>query len=158
MQQLVADDACGEGSPGFPGNQQAVVADPHASQAFQPVDGPLDHSADLAQAAAVRRPPLSDVRLDPQPSQQVPGPIRVVTPVGEQVVGQFLQSARLAADPGIVEDQGEDLAMVRDVRPCGPDRHGQAQAVDHQAVLRPLPDAVDGAWAGRLAAAEGPDV
>ena len=40
----------------------------------------LHHPADLAQPAAVRRPPLGDVRLDPQPAQQRPQSARCRSP------------------------------------------------------------------------------
>src|SRR4051812_36919113 len=68
--------------------------------------------ADLPQAAAVRRPPLGDVRLDPQPSQQRPQRLTVVAPVGVRLVGQLLRPARPAADLREVEDQRQDLAVV----------------------------------------------
>jgi hypothetical protein len=42
----------------------------------------LGSSRSLPVAAAVPRPPLGDVRLDPQPPRQRPGPLAVVPPVG----------------------------------------------------------------------------
>jgi hypothetical protein len=47
--------------------------------------------------------------------------------------------------------------MVGGVGPGCPDRQRDAPAIHHQGVLRPLPAAVEGAGAGRLAAAEGPE-
>src|SRR4051794_31214868 len=48
MQEAKADDAGGQGVPGFLDHRQAVVADPHPPQPLEPTDGPLDHPADLA--------------------------------------------------------------------------------------------------------------
>lgn len=52
VQQPVADDARGEGGPGFSHGRQAVGAGSHPPQALRPTDGRLDGPADLARAAA----------------------------------------------------------------------------------------------------------
>src|SRR5687768_7378408 len=95
MQDPEADDAGGQGVPGVLDDAQAVVADPHPPQTLEPTDRPLDHPADLAQAAAVRRLAFADERLDPQPAEYPPGRVAVVAPIGVQLVGQFLGPAWL---------------------------------------------------------------
>ena len=92
--------------------------DPHPPQPLQPTDRPLDHPTDLPQPAAVRRPPLGDVRLDPQPPQQLPGRLAVVPPVGVRLVGQLLRPARLAPDLGEVEHQRDDLSWSLALAPA----------------------------------------
>ena len=103
MQDAEADDAGRQRRPGVHDHAQPVVPHPHPPQPLEPTDRPLDHPADLPQPAAVRRLPLGDVRLDPQPPQQRPGRLAVVAPVGVHLVGQLLRPARLAADLGEVE-------------------------------------------------------
>ncbi len=46
---------------------QRVVTRSQPMQPLEPADRPLDYPADFAQPATMRRPPLSDVRLNPQP-------------------------------------------------------------------------------------------
>ncbi len=106
MQEAEANNADGHRVPGILHNGQAVVADSHPTQSLEPTDGPLDHPADFPQAAAVRRPPLGDVRLDAQPGQYPPRRVAVVAPVGVQRIGQFLGPSGLALDLGKVSTNG----------------------------------------------------
>src|SRR5512143_2818233 len=99
VQDAEADDTDGDRRPGVDDHTQPVVPHPQPPQALEPTDRPLHHPADLPQAAAVRRPPLGDVRLDPQPPQQLPGPLAVEPSVGIRLVGPLLGPTRLAADP-----------------------------------------------------------
>src|SRR4051794_17144890 len=100
MRHAEADDARGQGVPCLLDDLEAVVADPHPAKALEPGDGAFDDPADLAQTAAVGRPPLGDERLDAQPAEQPAGVVAVVSAVGVQLVGRLLGAAWLAPDPG----------------------------------------------------------
>src|SRR3954470_9802605 len=95
MQQTEADDTDREGIPGFMDDGQAVIADAQPTQSLEPTDGSLHHPADSSQAAAVRRPPLGDVRFDAQPGQYPAGIVAVEASVGVQFVGHLLGPTRL---------------------------------------------------------------
>src|SRR5262249_3683185 len=99
-----------------------------------------------------------DVRLDAQPGQQPSRGVAVIAPVGVQLVGQFLGPAPLAPDLWEVEHQGDNLPVVAGVRPRRADGQRRPVPVHQQRVLGALFPAVQGAGAGALAAAEGPDV
>lgn len=115
MEQPEANDAGGQRVPGVLHHSQAVVADPHPAQPFEPTDGSLDHPADLAQAASVFRLPLGNVRLDTQPGQQSPRGLAVVAPVGVQFVRQLLGTTRLPCHLGEIQYQRDDLSVVAPV-------------------------------------------
>ena len=59
--------------------------------------------------------------------------------------------------PGELQDPREDLAVIVGVRPRRADRRRHPGLADHQRVLGAGSSAVDGAGAGCLNAAEGPD-
>src|SRR5262249_23123653 len=77
VQDAEANHTGGECRPGVEDPPQPVVPHPQPPQALQPTDRPLHHPPDLPQPAAMRRLPLGDVRLDPQPPQQLPRPLAV---------------------------------------------------------------------------------
>jgi hypothetical protein len=64
MQEAEANDAGGQGVPRVLHHGQPVVTDAEPAQSLEPTDRSLDHPAELPQAAAVRRLPPGDVRLN----------------------------------------------------------------------------------------------
>ena len=106
---------------------EPVITHSQPTQPLEPTDRPLDPPADLAQATAMRRPPLGDARLDPQPAEQRPQGLPIVAPVGVGLVGQFLGAARY---PGVSGGfgrpsesrspaSGRELAARRTIKPGG---------------------------------------
>ena len=60
-----------------------------------------------------------DVRLDPQPQQQPPSAVAVVSPIRIRFVGQFLGASRLSTHLGKIEKDRQDLRLVAGIGPGG---------------------------------------
>lgn len=65
---------------------------------MQPADRAFDHPMEAAQATAVRRVPSRDDWLDAVNPEQQPMPVRVIGPVGVQLLRASLRRARFAGD------------------------------------------------------------
>jgi hypothetical protein len=95
----------------------------------------LDDIPHLAKSAAVFRASVRQERLDPQPTQDAPRGLRVVSPVAIELVGPGPRVARFAADRGKLGDQRQKLIDIRFV--CAGELHFQRHTltIDDQMML-----------------------
>src|SRR5690242_19168411 len=112
MQQAEAYDTGCQRCPRLLNLYQAVVTHTHPSKTFQPADGSLDYPPHFPQSTAMRLTPPSDIRINPQPSQQATCRVAVETSIRIQFVGQLLGAPRLAPDLREVQDHGQQLRVV----------------------------------------------
>src|SRR5262245_56858972 len=128
--------------------RQLVIPDFQSAGLPDPGQGPFDHPADLAQPAAVRRPPPRQVVLDAPLLE--PGPVArgAVRPVPVQPLRLAAWPPAPATDRRDVIDQLQRLERVVAVRPG--DAHGQrrALAIDEQVPLAAFFGPIRGIFAG----------
>ena len=115
----------------------SLITDPQAPELMQPREGALDHPAEHAQSAPVRRAPLCQDREDAEASQGLAVRRRVVGAIALDAVGSAARVADRAADGWNRLDQGEQLRHVVAVGFGEPSRQGDAVAIGDHVMLAP---------------------
>ena len=87
MEDSETDGCEGELFPGVDEGGMSVIADAHATQAFDPADGAFDGPAVTTQMRTVRSVAVTDGGVDALSRQRLPRGLAVVTGVGEEQVG-----------------------------------------------------------------------
>ncbi len=123
------------GSP-FPAN-------PQASEAVQPREGPLHDPAIGAQSRAMPGSAAGDRRHDAASADLVTVNVVIVTPVGEQVVGLAAGAADPAADRWDRVEQRQQLSDIVAVAASQQERERSALPVSDQMMSRAGPSPVD---------------
>src|SRR5690606_12543425 len=90
----------------------AVVADPHATQSFDPADRSLHDPANAAQMTSMCCIAVPNVRFDTKESEDVSRGLTVVSSVGIEFIGHGPRTPRLTTDLRKLTDCGKYLPMI----------------------------------------------
>ena len=123
----------------------AIVTHTEPAELMKPTDRSLHHPAIHTQAAAVGRPPLGQLRVDPAVPQLLPLLFVIKAPVPHHMVRAFPGVAGLAGDRRNGIHQRHGLIGVRSVRRDGIDDQGHALTVGENRVFAAQFRAIDGA-------------
>ena len=136
----------------------AIVTHTEPAELMKPTDRSLHHPAIHTQAAAVGRPPLGQLRVDPAVPQLLPLLFVIKAPVPHHMVRAFPGVAGLAGDRRNGIHQRHGLIGVRSVRRDGIDDQGHALTVGENRVFAAQFRAIDGAGTGFFTPADGADM
>ncbi|MBE1601985.1 hypothetical protein H4687_008114 [Streptomyces stelliscabiei] len=139
----VGDQAGGEAEERFVDVVASFPADAQSAEAVQPVDRPLDHVTEDAQAKAVWLASFGDDRADAAGPEQSAVCVVVVAAVGQERVGSAPAAADQTGHGGDCVEQGQELGDAVAVSAGQGHRERDALSVGEDVVLAARPCAVD---------------